>query len=154
MNGVLERWREDWEIEIRLVFIFVEFQAQTAAGSCSPATRRKRMKAVMWQQRLILIIICFSISSGTLHSFAQKCFSNRLPSSFSCHCAMQPHPSNHIVSLFPNLPYSYLSWSVVLTILSLFAVTIECVRRLWTGLSHLTKYRLKKPQITHTLSHL
>lgn len=65
-----------------LISIFVELQAQAAAGSCSPSNQEKRMKAVMWQHRLILIIICFSISSGTPYSFAQKCFSNRLPTSF------------------------------------------------------------------------
>jgi len=60
--------REGWngekrtEINTSLISILVVLQVQpvaAAAGSCSPATRRKEMKAVKWQHRLNLVIILF-----------------------------------------------------------------------------------------------
>lgn len=115
-------WMEYWKGDERtergwFLSIFVEFQAQTAAGSCSPATRRKRMKAVMWQHRLILIIICFSISSGTPHSFAQKCFSNRLPSSFHaivlCNIILPTTLSHYFQIYFIPIWADLLSWRFI-----------------------------------------
>lgn len=131
--------------------ILVELQAQAAAGSCSPATRRKGMKAVMWRwidsrHNLFLSALAQCI---VLHRGARR-LSKRLPATFYaimlCNATTSLQPHCLVISETASFLFEPICclavWSQVDGLClcasgGILAVTCAYVERFWCILTYL-----------------